>query len=190
MNGLQRKLTEHARLLCLLALVVAACGTQAEPATPTRPAQAAQPGEPASATTKSATTGQETPTSPRVVIAVPGRDPIGVRVEVARSPAERQRGLMFRERMDDDAGMVFLFERPQQLAFWMHNTFIPLDMIFIRADMTVLGVVENAEPRTDDSRQVPGVSQYVLEVNAGFARKHGIGPGNIVKFEGIEGVGR
>lgn len=115
---------------------------------------------------------------------------MSVRVEVARTVAERQRGLMFREHMADDAGMIFLFEQPQQLAFWMHNTYIPLDMIFIRADMTVLGVVENAEPRTDDSRQVPGASQYVLETNAGFARKHGITAGNLVKFEGIEGVGQ
>lgn len=97
---------------------------------------------------------------------------------------------MFREHMDDGAGMIFLFEQPQQLAFWMHNTYIPLDMIFIRSDMTILGVVENAEPRTDDSRQVPGLSQYVLEVNAGFARKHGIGAGHLVKFEEIEGVNR
>lgn len=113
-----------------------------------------------------------------------------MRVEVASTIAERQRGLMFREHMDADAGMVFLFERPQQLAFWMHNTNIPLDMIFIRDDMTVLGVVENAEPRTDDSRQVQGLSQYVLEVNAGFAREHGINPGVLVKFEGVQGANR
>jgi uncharacterized membrane protein (UPF0127 family) len=101
---------------------------------------------------------------------------------------ERQRGLMFREHMDADAGMIFLFERPQQLSFWMHNTLLPLDMIFIRDDMSILGVVENATPRTDDPRQVPGLSQYVLEVNAGYAARHGVRAGQRVRFEGIEGA--
>lgn len=188
MDGLQRKRVERWWLLCLVALICSGCATQSDPPTANRPS-AVEATSPA-ATTKSASPAQANVAIPRVVIAPPGRDPIAVRVEVARTIPQRQRGLMFREQMDDDAGMVFLFEQPQQLAFWMHNTFIPLDMIFIRADMTVLGVVENAEPRTDDSRQVQGQSQYVLEVNAGFARKHGIGAGNLVKFEGIEGVGR
>ena len=93
---------------------------------------------------------------------------------------------MFREHLDANAGMLFLFERPDRLSFWMHNTLIPLDMIFISDALRVVGVVENAEPHTDDPRAVDGLSQYVLEVNAGFARTHGIGAGTAVAFEGID----
>lgn len=113
--------------------------------------------------------------------------PLVVKTEVAATMAERQRGLMFRRELADDAGMIFLFEGPQPLSFWMHNTFIPLDMIFIRSDMTILGIVENAEPQTDDPRRVQGLSQYVLEVNAGYAQKHGVRAGQTVRFEGIAG---
>jgi uncharacterized membrane protein (UPF0127 family) len=68
----------------------------------------------------------------------------------------------------------------------MRNTYLPLDMIFIESDLRVLGVVENAEPMTDTSRSVPGQSQYVLEVNAGFAREHGIEAGAQLEVEGFE----
>jgi len=64
----------------------------------------------------------------------------------------------------------------------MHNTYIPLDMIFIGTDRRIVGVVENATPQTDDPREVEGESQYVLEVNAGFARRHSLGPGTLVRF--------
>jgi uncharacterized membrane protein (UPF0127 family) len=115
----------------------------------------------------------------------PGRDPVAVNVEVARTAAETQRGLMFRRHMDADAGMLFQFPRSRQLTFWMHNTYIPLDMVFITSDLRVLGVVENATPETDDPREVEGESQYVLEVNAGFAREHGIAAGTMVRFEDV-----
>lgn len=121
----------------------------------------------------------------KVVLLPPGQDPVTVRVEVAREEEERRRGLMYRTQLDADAGMIFLFERPQHLTFWMRNTEIPLDMIFIEPSFRILGIVENAEPRTDTSRSVPGDSQYVLEVNAGFSRSHGLGPGTMVRFEGV-----
>jgi len=190
MQGLQRRRIERCCawvvLLAPLALVCLGCATHADPAATQRPA----PPNAADTPVAPPPRAQEPIAPPRVVLSPPGKDPVSVRVEVAATVAERQRGLMFREHMDADAGMIFLFERPQQLSFWMHNTHIPLDMIFIRDDMTVLGVVENAEPRTDDSRQVPGMSQYVLEVNAGFAREHGIATGVLTKFEGIEGTRR
>jgi len=117
-----------------------------------------------------------------------GRAPVLVRVELARTPAERSRGLMHRKHLEADAGMLFLFDAPQQLTFWMRNTFVPLDMIFIESSMRVLGIVENAEPLTETSRSVPGLSQYVLEVNAGFSRQHGFGPGTAVRFQGVPGL--
>lgn len=125
---------------------------------------------------------------PRVVLEAPGREPVVVNVEVARTPAQTQRGLMYRRQMDPDAGMIFLFPRARQMTFWMHNTYIPLDMVFITSDMRVLGVVENATPETDDPREVEGISQFVLEVNAGYAREHGITAGTVVRFEGIPDV--
>ncbi len=120
--------------------------------------------------------------SPEVVLSPAGQEPTHVRVEVVSRDADRERGLMFRKQLDQDAGMLFLFERPQQLTFWMHNTYLPLDMIFITSDMSVLGVVENATPETDAPRRVTGDSQYVLEVNAGFCRRHGIEQGARVSF--------
>lgn len=122
--------------------------------------------------------------APRVILMPPGRNPVAVAVEIARKPRERQLGLMFRKELPADAGMLFVFENPQQLSFWMHNTYIPLDMIFIGADLTVLGVVENTTPLSDDSCSVPGLSQFVLEVNALFARRHGIAAGTRVKLPG------
>jgi uncharacterized membrane protein (UPF0127 family) len=120
--------------------------------------------------------------SPQVILSPPGHDPVTVRVEVMQSSEERQRGLMYRKHLDPDAGMLFLFEQPQQLTFWMHNTLVPLDMIFITRDWKVLGIVENATPLTDAPRSVSGLSQYVLEVNAGFGRRHGFGPGTSVRY--------
>ena len=133
-----------------------------------------------------ASAAQAQSTLPMVVLRPAGRPEARVRVELARTPEETQRGLMYREKLDPDAGMLFLFpeERPQ--AFWMKNTFVPLDMIFIRHDRTVLGVVENAEPLTTSSRQVPGASQYVLEVVGGWAQGHGVGPGTPVEFVHVE----
>jgi len=128
----------------------------------------------------SARTTAQTPA--QVIVLPPGHDPATVAVEVVSSAEDRQRGLMYRKHLEPDAGMLFMFEQPQQLTFWMHNTLVPLDMIFITADWKVLGVVENATPLTDAPRSVAGLSQYVLEVNAGYGRRHGFGPGTAVHY--------
>ena len=112
--------------------------------------------------------------------------PVRFRVELASTPRERNVGLMFREHLDDDAGMLFLFEREQLLTFWMKNTYIPLDMLFIDARHQIVGIVEDAAPQTTTSRGVPGDSQYVLELNAGTARRLGLSPRQTVTFEGVE----
>jgi hypothetical protein len=108
--------------------------------------------------------------------------PVTFQAEVADTPAERNRGLMDRAELADDHGMLFLFPRPAQQSFWMKNTLIPLDIIFIRPDRTILGIVENAEPETLTSRRVPGLSQYVLEINGGLSSELGIAPGQRVEF--------
>ncbi len=122
---------------------------------------------------------------PNVILRPQGAEPVTVRVEVQLTEEEQQRGLMYRRSLDELAGMIFVFARPEHQTFWMRNTFLPLDMIFITADRRVLGVVRNATPMTDDGREVDGDSQYVLEVRAGFADRHHITPGTPVEFVNI-----
>ena len=114
-----------------------------------------------------------------------GVRPVPIRVEVARTEIERERGLMFRRHLDTDAGMLFVFERDGPLTFWMRNTFIPLDIIFIDRDRRVVGIVENAVPETDTPRRVGGDSRYVLEVGGGSSRRWGLGAGTLLEFQGL-----
>jgi uncharacterized membrane protein (UPF0127 family) len=111
-----------------------------------------------------------------------------VKVEIARSDPERQRGLMYRQKLDAGRGMIFLFDHPEKhMKFWMKNTYIPLDMIFIAPDKHVVYVEENAEPLTTSSRGPDEEeSQFVLEVPGGWARAHGVERGVAVKFVDID----
>jgi uncharacterized protein len=101
-------------------------------------------------------------------------------VEIADTEAQREKGLMFRKNLPDGQGMLFDFKREQDVSFWMQNTYIPLDMIFIRGDGSILRIVENAEPLS--TRLIPsgGPVLAVLEVIGGTARKLGIAPGDRV----------
>jgi uncharacterized membrane protein (UPF0127 family) len=101
-------------------------------------------------------------------------------VELATNDQERERGLMFRKELPEGQGMLFDFQRDQPVAFWMHNTYVSLDMIFIRGDGTILRVAENTEPLSDDLIPSGGPVRAVLEVIAGTAKKFGIGPGDRV----------
>jgi uncharacterized protein len=102
-------------------------------------------------------------------------------VELATNDEERSRGLMFRKTLPEGHGMLFDFEHEAPVAFWMHNTYIPLDMIFIRADGSILRIAENAEPLSDRLIPSGGPVRAVLEVIGGTARKLGIAPGDQVK---------
>jgi uncharacterized membrane protein (UPF0127 family) len=108
-----------------------------------------------------------------------------VAVEVARSDEARARGLMYRTRLDPDAGMLFVFEESDDHSFWMKNTFIPLDLIFVDEQGRVVGVVERAEPHTTVSRTVGKPSRFVLEVNGGWAEAHAVKAGDAVRFENV-----
>jgi uncharacterized membrane protein (UPF0127 family) len=103
-----------------------------------------------------------------------------VDAELARSVAEGERGLMYRKAMGEGEGMFFFIDERRVQTFWMHNTCIPLDMLFIDDDGTIVGVVESAPVLDDGARQVDCPSRYVLEVNAGWARRHGVKPGQRV----------
>ncbi|MDR2018914.1 MAG: DUF192 domain-containing protein [Syntrophobacterales bacterium] len=90
-------------------------------------------------------------------------------VEVATTPKDQTLGLMFRERLDQDAGMLFDFGRDEMRYFWMKNTLIPLDMIFIGSDMKVVHIHRWARPKDETSISSKFLTRYVLEVNGGKA---------------------
>ena len=100
-----------------------------------------------------------------------------VRVEIARTEEARTRGLMFRRELPADGGMIFIFDETSEHPFWMHNTLISLDLIYLGDDRAVVGVVDRAPPQTDASRTVGKPSRYVVEVAGGEAAAHGVGPG-------------
>jgi hypothetical protein len=101
-------------------------------------------------------------------------------VELATTEAEREKGLMFRKELPEGQGMLFDFHREQDVGFWMQNTYIPLDMIFIKADGRILRIAENAKPMSTDVIPSNGPVRFVLELIAGTARKMGIAPGDRV----------
>jgi uncharacterized membrane protein (UPF0127 family) len=103
-------------------------------------------------------------------------------VELARTDKEREHGLMERESMEPNKGMLFLFESDDDHSFWMKNTKLPLDLIFFNQDFVVVGVIENMEPMSRVSRSIGKPSRYVLEVNAGVVQKFGIAVGNTSEF--------
>jgi uncharacterized protein len=98
-------------------------------------------------------------------------------VEIADDGAERSRGLMFRENLADSAGMLFVYDRPQSVAFWMKNTLIPLDMLFIGPDGGVRRIRRMARPH--DTTPIPGGSdiRFVLEIPGGLAARLGLPEG-------------
>ncbi len=98
-------------------------------------------------------------------------------VEIADDNAERAQGLMFRESLPSSAGMLFIYDRPQSVSFWMKNTLIPLDMVFIGADGRVNGVRAEAVP--GDLTPIPGPPEtlMVLEIKGGLAARLGLGEG-------------
>jgi uncharacterized membrane protein (UPF0127 family) len=101
-------------------------------------------------------------------------------VEMATTEQEKETGLMYRKELADGKGMLFDFSPEQQVSMWMKNTYISLDMIFIRADGRILRIAENTEPESTRIISSGGLAKGVLEVIAGTARKYGIAPGDRV----------
>lgn len=107
------------------------------------------------------------------------------RVEIADDPAERAQGLMNRESLPMNAGMLFIYEREQEVAFWMENTLIPLDMIFADASGVVVKVHANAIPLDRSSIPSEAPSLAVLEINGGLAAQIGIEAGAELRHPGL-----
>ena len=101
-------------------------------------------------------------------------------VELAATEEEKTTGLMYRKELADGRGMLFDFSPEQEVSMWMKNTFISLDMIFIRADGRILRIAENTEPMSTKIISSGGLAKGVLEVIAGTAQKYGIAPGDRV----------
>ena len=102
-------------------------------------------------------------------------------VEEALTEAERERGLMNRKTMAPDHGMIFVFPSSGPVSFWMKDTLIPLDMLFVRADGTVAGVVANAEPLSERIIPSPGPVRFVIELDGGRAAEIDARPGDRVE---------
>lgn len=122
---------------------------------------------------------------PRVTIATRDGRQIGFAVEIADTPSKRALGLQYRNDLAPDRGMIFLFPVESIQSFWMKNTPLPLDMIFINRDLKIVGIVEQTVPFSLDSRSVNAPSQFVLEINGGLAKRHGMNAGDSVRFDNI-----
>jgi uncharacterized membrane protein (UPF0127 family) len=157
-------------IAALLAAPLFACSPQAAERSPAALAQEAPAAHPVSGL-------QVIP----LTISADGRTH-NFRVEVAASLEEQARGLMFRTEMGADEGMLFPYDPPRVLSFWMKNTVIPLDLIFIGPDKRVINVAANATPYSEDQIWSDAPAIAVLELNGGRAAQLGIGPGAVVSW--------
>ena len=162
---------------CAIALAGAACGRSTVDAVP---APAAAP-EPAPVASPAPPANRFFPGRGSVEFADRVDGPV-IQVELARTEAEREHGLMFRRTMADDHGMLFLMPYDNDWVFYMRNTYLRLDMVFIDKDWRVAGVVANVPPLTEDHRSVGVDSRYVLELTAHTAAKLGMRTGTKLRF--------
>jgi len=103
-------------------------------------------------------------------------------IEVAATDQERQQGMMHRRFMSEGTGMLFLSDRDEPQSFWMKNTYVALDIIYIKSDKTIVSMQKNAQPLSETSLPSSEDAQYVLEVPGGYCDTQGIGIGDKVDF--------
>ncbi|MBW1799194.1 MAG: DUF192 domain-containing protein [Deltaproteobacteria bacterium] len=108
---------------------------------------------------------------------------VSIDIEIAETPEMTKRGLMGRRSLDHLSGMLFLFRRVKPRRFWMHNTPLSLDIIFIGEDSCVLNIVRGARPMSDKLHHSKGPVKYVVEVRAGFCERHGIQKGHCITWQ-------
>jgi uncharacterized membrane protein (UPF0127 family) len=151
-------------VVLLLGLAVVACAPVVAP-TPTAAAVTAEPAPGVLRLTKA------------------GGGAVDVRIEVAADDASRQRGLMFRESMAEDAGMLFVFQGDTDGPFWMKDTLIPLSIAFIGADRRIVSI-KDMQPRSTELTQPGARYRYALEVNQGFFSRNGVQVGDAASWRG------
>lgn len=103
-------------------------------------------------------------------------------IQIANTEFDRELGLMFRKSMQENQGMLFIFPQDTIQTFWMRNTYIPLDMIFINSRRVIVSISKNTKILSDHTYASKGPAQYVLEVNAGYSDKFNIKPGDKVEW--------
>ena len=103
-------------------------------------------------------------------------------IEIASSEFDRQLGLMFRKHMEDKDGMLFIFTSEEMQSFWMRNTYIPLDMIFVNSAKKIVTIHRNTQTLSDQSYPSAAPAIYVIEVNGGFCSAHNINEGDRINF--------
>jgi len=135
--------------------------------------------ESSGATSGDSSAEQTLPTEQLTIVTSHG--PVRFTVEVADDDAERERGLMFRRSLANNAGMLFDFPQPEHSVFWMHNTLISLDIIFIGTDGRILNIADHAVPMSDAQIPAAGLTRGVLEIAAGRAEALGIHVGDRVQ---------
>jgi uncharacterized membrane protein (UPF0127 family) len=134
-----------------------------------------------------AATARSTAPAPRVTFP----DGYAVTVEIAADDDTRQQGLMFRDHLADDRGMIFFFAETGEYAFWMKNTLIPLDMVWIDEAHHIAHISHGVPPcKADPCPSYPpnARAKYVLELAAGVAAKHHLKDGDLLRFDGMEQV--
>lgn len=105
-----------------------------------------------------------------------------IKIEVKQNNQERAEGMMWRRSMEEDQGMLFIMDRNEPQSFWMRNTYIPLDIIFIGEDKRIVNIRKNAQPQTLAPQPSKGNAKYVLEVVGGFCEKYGVKAGDRIAF--------
>ncbi|GAB4251769.1 MAG: hypothetical protein Kow00129_12650 [Thermoleophilia bacterium] len=180
-----------AALLAVATLVaLPSCSAEGQDPPPPGSSTTAAPADTAAPTT----TASENPTDPgeptaqaldeaRITIRHADGKASHLTVEVADSQTEREKGLMFRRNLEDDHGMLFVFPQPADHGFWMKNTPLPLDMIFIDSSRRVAAIISGARPHSTEVLRAGVPSRYVLEVNAGWAEEVGLRVGDQIIFE-------
>ncbi len=104
-------------------------------------------------------------------------------IELAESDYEHQTGLMYRESMEDDQGMLFIYDDERVRSFYMKNTYIPLDIIYYAADSTLVSIQKNTTPRDETSLPSEGPAKFVLEINGGLSDAWGVEQGDKISFK-------
>ena len=106
-----------------------------------------------------------------------------INIEIPETPENIKRGLMWRHSLDVSSGMLFIFQNSEFQAFWMRNTPLPLDIIFIGENFCIKNIAENTRPMSDETYYSRGPVKYVLEVRAGFSKRHGIREGDCIRWQ-------
>ncbi len=184
------------RLAIGLVMFVSACGPSRPVTDASRMPEAGGRGEPSAPATPPAGPSRVPPPQvpppaevPTVFFSTPTGE-VAVQVEVARTSEARQAGLMHRQTLPAGHGMLFLMPSERVQMFWMRNTFIPLDMIFVNGAREVVGIVAEAEPLTETPRMVAAPSSYVVEIPGGHAAQMGIGAGSRMRTAGVPELAR